>query len=336
MVNRHQAVRRGTYMAARLHRQMNSRVRIEETGARIDVFEAIVRSGISLFFRPLKTLLGVYMPDPMPGIMITTNRQLSVQRYTAAHEFGHFQMRHRPSLDNGRVLARNPFLERANYEQQEIEADVFASEFLIPLWALAIHFKRHGWSSKNMLKPSAVYQLSLRLGVSYEATCRALYRHKVIELNSMLDLLKIKPRSIKEELLQDYQPASWRNDVWLLTERDEGAIISGSRGDLFILKLREHSNAGYLWNFDMLDRSGFTIVRDEYEATHKDLIGGEVNRLVVAESNNALNGNLHVEERRPWELQDQPSATFMVSYDLSGPEREGISRIIREQQLVTT
>ncbi len=53
-------------------------------------------------------------------------------------------------------------------------------------------------------------------------------------------------------LAQDY-----RGDVWLLTERDAGTRIDGSRNDLFVFRLEEHSGGGYLWNIDQLKASGF-------------------------------------------------------------------------------
>ena len=333
MVDRRQAVRRGTHIAARLHRHLDSRRRTEETGSRIDVFDAIARSGVPLLFRPLDGLLGVFMPEPMPGIMVTTKRQLSVQRYTAAHELGHLRMQHLPSLDDSTILQRDPFADRAHYEQQELEADAFAAEFLMPRWLLAVHFGRQDWSSDNMTNSSVVYQLSLRIGASYDATCRALFRHGLVSFDTLQHLLEVQPQTIKRELLRNYRPASGWSDVWLLTERDEGATISGSRSDLFVLKLREHSNAGYLWDFEALDNSGFAIVCDEREAPQSDLIGGELTRLIVAESSGAQSGDLRLSERRPWMPQDRPLAALSVSYDLWGPEREGMWRIDRRRQL---
>ncbi len=74
-------------------------------------------------------------------------------------------------------------------------------------------------------------------------------------------------------LAQDY-----RGDVWLLTERDAGTRIDGSRNDLFVFRLEEHSGGGYLWNIDQLKASGFGIVRDELEATDGEGFVGPVIR----------------------------------------------------------
>ena len=54
------------------------------------------------------------------------------------------------------------------------EADAFAVGFMLPKWLVVGHCARQGWRIADLLRPEVVYQLSLRLGASYEATCRAL------------------------------------------------------------------------------------------------------------------------------------------------------------------
>jgi hypothetical protein len=49
---------------------------------------------------------------------------------------------------------------------------------------------------------------------------------------------------MKVALLDAYRPQDYRGDVWLLTERDAGTRIDGSRNDLFVLRLEEHSGGG--------------------------------------------------------------------------------------------
>ncbi len=120
-----------------------------------------------------------------------------------------------------------------------MEADAFAAEFMLPPWLFAAHFRRQGWTPQMMVDPVTVYQLSLRVGASYEATCRSLMRPGVgvIRRGAVAALLRVKPREIKKALLVDYQPPDWWGDVWLLTPKDEGAVIEGSRSDLFVLRL---------------------------------------------------------------------------------------------------
>ena len=52
------------------------------------------------------------------------------------------------------------------------------------------------------------------------------------ELVLARELQQMQPRELKVGLLEDYRPQDYRGDVWLLTERDAGTRIDGSRNDL--------------------------------------------------------------------------------------------------------
>lgn len=335
MADVRKAILQGKKFAARLHRDEGMRTRVEADGGRIDVFGTIVRAGVPLLFRPLDGLLGVFIREPSPGILVTTKRGLSIQRFTGAHELGHWILGHQPSLDDENILRRSPFGQSADYEQQELEADAFATEFLLPPWLFASHFKRQGWGRKSMVDPANVYQLSLRVGASYDATSRSLQRPgvAVTDRATTRDLLAVQPKAIKQSLLGDYEPEDWRRDVWLLTERDEGSVIEGSRSDLFVLKLREHSGSGYVWTFDELEESGFVVVRDERESAPTETIGGHVTRSVTAFPDGWHQGRLAVAERRPWDSSSPPLTEYSVQFDLNGPEIEGLSQAERRHLL---
>jgi hypothetical protein len=244
------AVRAGTMAAGRLHRELDTRALIETQGGSVDVFGAIHAVGLPLLLRPLKGLLGAYLSAPAPGVLVTTERPMSIQRFTAAHELGHFSMRHEPSLDDESILRRMPMSPEPGNNFEETEADAFAIAFMMPKWLVLAHSARQGWQIDHFRRPNVVYQLSLRIGASYEATCRTLVRYNLISPSVMTDLLRTQPRSLKVDLLKDYRPDNYRGDVWLLTERDAGSRIDGSRNDLFVLQLEEHSGGGYLWDLD--------------------------------------------------------------------------------------
>lgn len=75
------SVRKGTMAAARLHRRLPFREQIEARGGSVDIFGAIEALEIPLLLRPLDGLLGAYLSAPSPGILITTERPLSIQRF---------------------------------------------------------------------------------------------------------------------------------------------------------------------------------------------------------------------------------------------------------------
>jgi Zn-dependent peptidase ImmA (M78 family) len=330
-----EAVRNGTMAAARLHVQSGTRAALQGVGGNIDVFGAALNQHLPLLLRPLNGLLGAYLPDPIPGVLVTTQRPLSIQRFTAAHELGHFKMRHRPSFDDESILRRMTMTDVPKGLDpgfQEVEADAFAVAFLMPKWLIEWHCQRQGWLARHLARPPIAYQLSLRLGTSYEAMSWTLQRRNLISASAGRALRDVQPRHFKVELLQDHRPTDYRGDVWLLTERDAETRINGSRNDHFVLRLNERSGGGYLWNVDQLRESGFAIISDNRENPDPTGVGGPIVRHVTAGMEHAVRGQVSLNECRPW----QPSAPIShvtLNYDFTGPEEEGLSRAERRQIL---
>lgn len=330
-----EAVRNGTMAAARLHVQSGTRAAMQQAGGNIDVFGAALGEHLPLILRPLKGLLGAYLPDPIPGVLVTTQRPLSIQRFTAAHELGHFKMRHRPSLDDESILRRMAMTTASRATDpdfQEVEADAFAVAFLMPKWLIEWHCQRQGWLARDLARPPIAYQLSLRLGTSYEAMSWTLQRYNLISTSIGNSLRDVQPRQFKVELLQDHRPTDYRGDVWLLTERDAETRIDGSRNDHFVLRLNERSGGGYLWNIDQLRASGFAILGDDRENPDPASIGGPVIRHVTAGMEHAARGQVSLNECRPWQPA-APISQVTLNYDFTGPEEEGLSRAERRQLL---
>ncbi len=324
MVDSRDAILTGAKASHALHRDLGVREVLERSaGGRVDVFGAIGKLGATLMFQPLDKLLGAYVPAEESGVLITTKRTLPVQRFTGAHELGHLYMRHEPSFDDEGILRRAPFATNSRLNRQEQEADAFASMFLAPSWLLALIVQRQQWPAKSLADPTTVYQLSLRLGTSYSATCYVLERHKAITRSQREHLHSVEPKDIKRHLLEGYEPPDWRSDVWLLTDRDEGVLIEGGRNDLFVVRLRENSSAGYLWDFDALISAGFALVADDQEVDDPELIGGVLTRKVTARSSQRGQGEVTLLESRPW-LPSKPLHELHLHYDLRGPEEPGM------------
>lgn len=329
-----QAVREGAQAAGRLQRKLGVREKIEAASGAVNVFSAIAELDIPILFRPLDGLLGAYLNFPARGILVTTQRPLSVQRFTAAHELGHFVLEHQPSLDDENVLRRMMVVgDEPGQDLQEVEADGFAVAFLLPKWLLANHMKRQGWTVPDFRRPTVIYQLSLRLGVSYEALCWTLVRYRMVSAKQARELLSTPRRALKEALLDEHRPTSYRGDVWLLTERDAGTQIDGSRNDLFVLRLTEHSNGGYLWNIDQLEASGFAIIRNDVVEVELESIGDPGVRRVTAQPPEDYRGHLVLDEARPWDVE-QTLTRLELDLDFTGPEEEGLSRVERRERLV--
>ena len=329
------AVRNGSMAAARLHQQLATRESMQQSGGCIDVFAATAVLNLPVILRPLDGLLGAYLPAPTPGVLVTTERPLSIQRFTAAHELGHYRLDHLPSLDDENILRRMAMPNASAMfgpNMQEVEADAFAVSFLMPRWLVEWHCLRQGWLARDLANPANVYQLSLRLGTSYEATTWTLQRLNVITEQIGRDLRRTPPRQLKVELLREYRPTDYRGDVWLLTERDGNTVISGSRNDHFVLRLNEHSGGGYLWDIEQLKESGFAVVRDDCDAIDYEGIGSHTTRSVTAALAEAQRGRLSIVESRPWE-PEEPIAHLNLNFDFTGPEEAGLSRAERRKIL---
>lgn len=331
---RRDAILNAVLEADRLHKEFDSKARAERGEGRIDVFGMLVSRDIPVMFKPLKGLLGAYIDDPGKGVMVTTQRQLRVQRFTAAHELGHEALGHEASFDAEDVLTRALFVTESGFDIREIQANAFATELLTPQWLIAHHMKRQGWTREDLTDPAVVYQLALRMGSSYSATCYALVDCKGIDRPTCERLLKIKPKAIKQALVKSYEPETWYGDVWLVTERDNGIVLEGSRSDLVVLKFQEHASSGYVWQFGDLADAGLAI-RDDGRTVNssKQHIGGIVFRTVIAEAQDGAIGRVRLREVRPWQAAGEPLHSLEIDLDLSGPVPAGLLPEQREALL---
>lgn len=320
MKSRREAILEGSKAAARIQDELEMRHHVEAQASSIDVFGTIVRQKIPLLFKPLDGLLGAYLPSPMPGIIVTTRRQLSVQRFTGAHELGHARMKHQVSLDDDSMLARaeSP---SAVYDPLETAANAFATDFLLPQWFLISQAARHKWTRKDLVNPAVVYQLSLRAGASFQATSLALLRHNLINQHGFDALRQTEVKRLKQQLLEGHTLENWYPDVWILTETDEGSMIEGDSRDAFVLRLKESSGAGYLWNVEDLKQAGFLLFRDDRLIPDAaDDIGGAVERVVSARPGENHVGRITLEQDRPWQPSGSPISRLSFAFDLRGKE----------------
>ena len=321
------AILLGVRSATDTHTAFRIREQIERRSGPIDVFGLIQRLSVSLLFRPLDGLLGacLRMPDGIAGILVTTRRSLHMQRFTAAHELGHYVLEHEGSFDRE---IRFPG-QTKNRDLKEIAADAFAAEFLMPKWLLKHHAKLHGWTSQKLRNPVNVYQLSLRMAVSYEATCLGLLAHQILDRATVDSLRAVAPKKSKQQLLGDLALDDWRAHVWLLDEHDDGSTIEGGPSDVFVTELPERAGSGYLWDTDAVADAGCNIIEDFGEQEDGDTIGGSSRRRIVLKAQQPGAHRLSLFEHRPWETKASALRSFDVSISTFGPEVDGLPRHFR-------
>lgn len=326
MVTKRDAILNGTIKATELHKQLGLQQALAGGQAPIDVLGVMHHLGLVVIFRPLEGLLGAYLPLPgVAGIIVTTKRPLQVQRFTAAHELGHFMFKHAVSTDKDVGFAARGEIKR--YDPQEVEADAFASEFLMPKWLIAAHVRRQSWTLNELRQQPYVYQLSLRLGVSYEALCWALQGHGIIPRAVADDLRAREVKAAKQVAAGDVKPATWWADVWTVREQDNGATLLGGPDDLLVLNLQEHTTAGYRWDLSAAERLGLTIKQDTQLPVPQMEIGAMPTRRATLQGE--VEGTLLLEQRRAWEARGNAGASLKFELSLHGKESSGLPRVAR-------
>lgn len=315
----------GAVAAKTLHRRLELQKRVTSSSGQIDVFDAIAALDIPLLFKPLDAL-GLCLPHPLRGIMVTTKRGLHIQRFTAAHELGHAVLSHRGSVDR-EILERGSFVPQNGRDLQEVEADAFAAEFLLPRWLYRHHVQHQKWTLAQLRDPSIVYQLSLRMGASYEATCWGLASHQILSFDDVQVLRQTRVAKLKSAISEQFRPDnSWAN-VWQVTDRDAGATLTGNPDDLLRVDLDEEVSSGYQWNVIDFAQAGYEILSDSSSFSREPLLyGAPSRRTLIAKPRLNHSARLVLRETQPWRPPEGDDPVFAVNLDLTGPEIGGPSR----------
>jgi Zn-dependent peptidase ImmA (M78 family) len=212
-----------------------------DQSAVIDPFAAIDRLGLTLSITKLDNLLGAVVPKGDGGVLITSERSPAIQRYTAAHEIGHWILHE----DKLRMDGETEILGRPSSEMEH-EAQLFAGYFLMPppLFnrAIAAYDLRSG-----DVHPEHVYRLSRDLDVSYEASARRLYMADLIDRTALTQILKLGRMSAMQRASAGHRPADGLADVWDATSDEELVSLVVKEHDEVIVGFDEQRLAGWRW-----------------------------------------------------------------------------------------
>ncbi|WP_257814215.1 ImmA/IrrE family metallo-endopeptidase [Burkholderia glumae] len=234
--------------------------RLTDGYSRIDPFAIAALDNVPVLVRPLERLLGAFLREDQPGIMVNGDRPAGLVHMTCAHELGHYFLGHSTTTD-----AQIDYDAKADLIERQ--ADWFAYALLTPRWLIAAIMNRKGWTTSSLRTPAVVYQLSLRLGVSYTGTVWSLQRQKLLSQPDATTLARVSPKDIKQSLSASPVDDARVQDVWLLDQHDRDLILEPRPSDKFTVDLPNHLSAGYMWTIDEAAAEGFTL--------HPILIDGE-------------------------------------------------------------
>ncbi|MBK0110966.1 MULTISPECIES: ImmA/IrrE family metallo-endopeptidase [unclassified Delftia] len=235
------------------------RKRIDTGYTRIDAELIASASEVIVMYRKFERLLGGFLlEDGNPGIIVNWDRPRGLVHMTCAHELGHFALGHESTSDiTVDVSKQAALIERT--------ANQFAYALLAPSWLVSQTMRRQSWGRDSIRRPSIVYQMSLRLGMSYKAMVWSLNRLGHLSLNDALGIVDVQPSSLKRELLGGTTLSNPRSDVWMLTETDRDRILEPGMSDQIVFDLPNHASSGHIWSVDEAQSEGFLLkpfVRD--------------------------------------------------------------------------
>jgi predicted secreted protein len=190
--------------------------------------------------------------------------------------------------------------------------------------------KRHGWNRNALLDAANVYQLSLRLGISFEATCWALVGHKALTRQAAEAHQSSPVKELKRRLAADVTIANPWSDVWRLTSADTDSVLEAGPDDLFAVHLQDNASAGFLW--ELVDCGPAGEVVGEKRGTVANY-GEASSRVVFVRFSAPGVHRLVFEHRRPWNRQT--TSQIDVSLATNGKEEAGCARRFRDTALLT-
>lgn len=206
------------------------------------VFDLTEKIGIELRFVDVNSFEGAFVLTPKKNIHISANRPQARQRFTCAHELGHFFYNHGMSIDEAVDEERC-----CDEGAQELEANLFASFLLMPSTTVCGGFASRGLDI-NTASPLDIYKVSTWLGVGYTTLIGHLhYGIKKLSADRFIELKTMFPKSIIEKFLG----IEWGNSVYPVDAYWKGRPVDISINDLVItpqLATIDGENVKYMYS----------------------------------------------------------------------------------------
>lgn len=164
-----------------------------ESATPVPVFALIAQFGVEIRFTALDALAGALLlgDDEHPtGILVNSDQPFERQRFSAAHELAHLLLGHEPKENS--FLS---FLGR-RFEPEEMDADAFAGELLVPTELLTEKMKAFA----NGPVDESVYLLARTFAVSFQAMTFRLAKLGALRPEQQKKLDATKPSDVAKRL----------------------------------------------------------------------------------------------------------------------------------------
>jgi Zn-dependent peptidase ImmA (M78 family) len=293
-------------LAAQVLDDSGAHERVEQGYTRVDPIAIAEQAGVAVMARPLDKLLGAFLREDEPGIILNTRRPAGMFHMTCAHELGHFYLGHLTTADEHLDYRSDA----APFEQ---EADQFAYALMGPAWLITQVLNVQGWGRRAVQDPDTLYQLSLRLGLSYTATVWSLVRTRFLNANLAKTLAALPPAELKRRMVPDGTVLKEHQDVWRLRPADRACVLEPRATDTVVMDLPSHAAAGYLWSLQEAADHGYalepvTIDGSKESLKAEDVVVGSASTLqyqLKLESGSEVEGTsapvmLAFREFQPW------------------------------------
>ncbi|WP_155027746.1 ImmA/IrrE family metallo-endopeptidase [Burkholderia pseudomallei] len=239
-------------LAADVLANPRTRARLADGYTRVDPVAIAEEQGIDVMVRPLDKLLGAFLREDSVGILLNQLRPAGMFHMTCAHELGHYFLGHGSNTDDQLDY-------RSGASEVELEADQFAYSLMAPLSLVVKVLKAQQWNWVSVRDPATLYQLSLRLGLSYSATVWSLFRLGKLDAGTAKSLARIAPASLKRSLAPPGTTFEATQDVWRIGPHDKDSILEPRPGDHIVMELPSHTAGGYLWSVTDAQSAGYTL-----------------------------------------------------------------------------
>ena len=316
----------GNYPVEKLHEELKTYDSSIIAG-RVNVLDAISQIGVSVILRPLKNVLGTLLKlNQNTGLMLSILKSTTELRFATASALSWLLINPKKE-ESINEKAWYPLV--AESELRKIDSSAFDTvlDLLLPNFLLVELQKKQKWADNDMFNPFNIYQASLRLGASYQATVKAYERLGCFTNSESRKLLKVKLLDIKKELLEGVLNDKLDNiDVWVLSENEEGTTILANPNDLIVLRLRQKGSAGYRWDLEAFEKAGFAILKDSTKIVDFEKVGSPSLRTVISKPPETLSVDVAIKETCPWRRRIPQSNEMTINCRYVEQPKEGLYR----------